>query len=139
KPSPPRLTPRAPQPAHATLPVPATPVPVFPDSNPYQYTYTVTGDEFYGRRTELQQLKRCLQQGIPLTVIGLQRTGKSSLVMESIRRLCQAAPYYHPIIFDFRSIRSESPQPEQDLTLEFVRSFASEIGDSELGKVVTEY
>ncbi|PYN93765.1 MAG: hypothetical protein DMD91_29360, partial [Candidatus Rokuibacteriota bacterium] len=56
--------------------------------SPYQYTYTVTGEAFYGRSRELEVIRRALvaDPPRPVAIQGLQRTGKSSLALESIAR-----------------------------------------------------
>jgi hypothetical protein len=90
--------------------------------NPYQYTYVVTGGDFYGREMELKRIRRALEQLTPVAIVGLQRTGKSSLALESIRRLTHNNPVYSVIKFDFRMLKSEGPNPDMDLAGEFARN-----------------
>jgi hypothetical protein len=106
--------------------------------NPYQYTYTVTGDGFYGRDIELRKVKRALSGGQPIAIIGLQRTGKSSLANESIRRYIEGSPQYLLIEYDFRRLKDEAPQQEEDLTLEFIRMMP-EIKDTGVEQALQKY
>ena len=58
---------------------PVAPVqPAVEPKNPYQYTYVVTGGDFYGREQELTRIRRALEHSTPVAIVGLQRTGKSS-------------------------------------------------------------
>lgn len=91
-------------------------------ANPYQYTYTVTGDSFYGRELELRRICRALDGGQPIAIMGLQRTGKSSLAKESIRRYTEGSPQYVVIEYDFRRLKDEALQQEEDLTMQFIRA-----------------
>lgn len=54
--------------------------------------------------------------------MGLQRAGKSSLAKESIRRYIEGSPQYNVIEYDFRRLKDEALQQEEDLTMEFVRA-----------------
>lgn len=107
--------------------------------NPYQYTYTVTGEQFYGRERELMRTRRALQSSRPVAIIGLQRTGKSSLALESIRRLRDETKSLNLVTFDFRRLRDETPMPQEDLALEFARQLATDIGNEETETVINTY
>lgn len=128
-----------------TAPPPAAPKPAISlaqpaePTNPYQYTYVVTGGDFYGREQELTRIRRALEHSTPVAIVGLQRTGKSSLALESIRRLTHANSAYTVIKYDFRRLRSEGPNPEEDLTLEFIRGMATEGSADEVEKQIESY
>ncbi len=107
-------------------------------TNPYQYTYTVTGDGFYGRQMELTRVRRALEGALPIALIGLQRTGKSSLARESIRRYTEGSPQYMVVEFDFRRLKDESPNPADDITLEFIRRLL-ELSGSATDQPLQEY
>jgi hypothetical protein len=57
--------------------------------NPYHFTSEVGPDQFRGRAEEIALAMNCLSQepSTPVALVGLQRTGKSSLAGEIIRRL----------------------------------------------------
>jgi hypothetical protein len=113
--------------------------PVAVDSNPYQITYAVTGAHFYGRTNELKRVKRNLEQGLPVAIVGQQRTGKSSLADESIVRMFGGNPSYTVIKFDLRRLKSEEFTPDADLALEFLRGMAKDISDSTLNKILDDH
>jgi hypothetical protein len=113
--------------------------PTSPGDNPYRYTYTVTGDRFYGRERELTRTKRALQSSRPVAIIGLQRTGKSSLALESIRQLKEQTKDFNVVTFDFRRLRDETLKPQEDLALEFARQLAVDLGNQETEALLTSY
>jgi AAA ATPase domain len=57
--------------------------------NPYHFTGEVLANKFCGRVRELEIAKSCLSQdpSTPVALVGLQRTGKSSLAAEIIRQM----------------------------------------------------
>lgn len=108
-------------------------------ANPYQYTYTVTGESFYGREMELRRIRRALDGGQPIAIMGLQRAGKSSLARESIRRYTEGSPQYVVIEYDFRRLKDEALLEEEDLTMQFIRALpeAREAGGDQISPPVT--
>src|SRR5262249_59307096 len=100
---------RAPaKPASATASASAVTV----TDSPYQYTYTVTGEAFYGRSRELEIIRRALvaDPARPVAIQGLQRTGKSSLALESIARHVGENKTAAVLTFDFRRLWPEGLQ-----------------------------
>src|SRR5258708_8165405 len=57
--------------------------------NPYHFTGEVLADKFRGRTREIEIARSCLNQdpSTPVALVGLQRTGKSSLASEIIRQM----------------------------------------------------
>jgi AAA+ ATPase superfamily predicted ATPase len=90
--------------------------------SPYQYTYTVTGDAFYGRDRELERIKLALVSDPPrpVAIVGLQRTGKSSLALESIRRNVELNTGTSVLSFDFRRLWQEGLKQEEDVAKELL-------------------
>lgn len=101
--------------------------------SPYQYTYTVTGDDFYGRNRELELIKRALiaEPPRPIAVQGLQRTGKSSLALESVRRHVEANQSCVTLRFDFRRLWQEGLKQSEDITKELLTQLAGDWGTSD--------
>jgi hypothetical protein len=101
--------------------------PIQPGNNPYQHTFTVTGEHFFGRERELLRIQQGLRStpAVPISIIGLQRAGKSSLARETIRRVAGDGDVYRVIEFDFRRFQSEPRGPEHDITTDFIRSLAT--------------
>ncbi len=62
--------------------------------NPYHFTGEVLAAKFRGRSREISVAKSCLSQNpsTPVALVGLQRTGKSSLGAEVIRQLLKEDP-----------------------------------------------
>jgi predicted AAA+ superfamily ATPase len=83
--------------------------------------------------------RRALQSSRPVAIIGLQRTGKSSLALESIRRLRDETKSLNLVTFDFRRLRDETLMPQEDLALEFARQLATDIGNEETESVINTY
>jgi AAA+ ATPase superfamily predicted ATPase len=54
--------------------------------NPFKYGTVVTGDDFVDRRQELQIMTRELASGKSIVLFSQRRVGKTSLIMEFIRR-----------------------------------------------------
>jgi hypothetical protein len=98
-----------------------------PGQNPYQYTFVVTGQNFFGRERELLRIQQGLRAtpAVPVSIIGLQRTGKSSLAKEAIRRIARDPDQYRVIEFDFRRLQSEPRGVDQDISFDFIRELAT--------------
>ena len=98
------------------------------DASPYQYTYTVTGNDFYGRERELGIIGRALTSDPPRPVLiqGLQRTGKSSLAVEGINRFVASHTSCIVLRFDFRRLWQEGLKPEEDIALELLTQLVSQ-------------
>lgn len=109
--------------------------------NPYQYTYTVTGHDFYGREGELQRIRRALEAvpSPPVVIMGLQRTGKSSLALESVRRLTAGTTPYSKVSYDFRGLSTEGVRPEQDITFELLDELAGDNANPDLQRIVGDF
>lgn len=95
--------------------------------NPFRYGCTVDG-EFFCPRPELEQgLASYIESGQHVVIVGERRTGKSSLVLETVRKMKGMALFY----VDFLSIRSRA-----ELCNRLVAALARlEDSDSWLGKV----
>src|SRR5256886_1079958 len=90
--------------------------------SPYQYTYTVTGEAFYGRSRELEIIRRALvaDPGRPVAIQGLQRTGKSSLALESIARHVGENKTAAVLKFYLRRLLQEGLKQDEDVTKELL-------------------
>jgi hypothetical protein len=55
--------------------------------NPFQFGKVVTGQEFCSRPELIQELRACLETGHNVAVLGERRTGKTSLIFETARRI----------------------------------------------------
>ena len=67
---------------------------------PFKYGVFVTGTDFCGREKELNLLKEYISSSMRVYIVGERRTGKSSLLMETARKM----PGYRFIYVDLRSI-----------------------------------
>ncbi len=109
--------------------------------SPYQYTYTVTGDAFYGRSRELELIRRALvaDPPRPVAIQGLQRTGKSSLALESIARHVGENKSSAVLKFDFRRLWQEGLKQDEDVTKELLSQLSDVPGEAKTGKVLGAY
>jgi hypothetical protein len=73
-----------------------------PLENPYHFSGAVGGDRFRGRRLEILNAKNSLtaKTPTPVALIGLERTGKSSLGDEVLRQLTETGKF-RPMRFEF--------------------------------------
>lgn len=65
--------------------------------NPFVYGRVVTGKEFFGRAKLLDRIQKHIRAGQNIVVFGERRVGKTSLIVEAIRRLglpCLKVDFY---------------------------------------------
>jgi len=105
--------------------------------SPYQYTYTVTGEAFYGRSRELEIIRRALvaDPARPVAIQGLQRTGKSSLALESIARHVGENKTAAVLKFDFRRLWQEGLKQDEDVTKELLGQLSDAPAEAKADKV----
>jgi hypothetical protein len=105
--------------------------------SPYQYTYTVTGEAFYGRSRELEIIRRALvaDPARPVAIQGLQRTGKSSLALESIARHVGENKTAAVLKFDFRRLWQEGLKQDEDVTKELLSQLSEAPAEAKPDKV----
>ena len=105
--------------------------------SPYQYTYTVTGEAFYGRSRELEIIRRALvaDPARPVAIQGLQRTGKSSLALESIARHVGENKTAAVLKFDFRRLWQEGLKQDEDVTKELLGQLSEAPAEAKADKV----
>jgi len=105
--------------------------------SPYQYTYTVTGEAFYGRSRELEIIRRALvaDPARPVAIQGLQRTGKSSLSLESIARHVGENKTAAVLKFDFRRLWQEGLKQDEDVTKELLSQLSEAPAEAKADKV----
>src|SRR5262249_1543278 len=118
-----------PAPAKATSAAAKTPsaTSITVTDSPYQYTYTVTGEAFYGRNRALAVIRRALAAAPPrpVAIQGLQRTGKSSLALESIARHVGPDKSSPVVKFDFRRLWQEGLKQDEDITKELLTQLSA--------------
>ncbi len=136
--------PVAPAPAAEAEPVPAkapSATSITVTDSPYQYTYTVTGEAFYGRSRELEVIRRALvaDPPRPVAIQGLQRTGKSSLALESIARHVGENKSAAVLRFDFRRLWQEGLKQDEDVTKELLTQLSDVPGDAKTERVRGAY
>src|SRR5262245_56166360 len=109
--------------------------------SPYQYTYTVTGEAFYGRSRELEVIRRALiaDPPRPVAIQGLQRTGKSSLALESIARHVGENKTAAVLRFDFRRLWQEGLKQNEDITKELLTQLSDAPDESKTDRVRGAY
>lgn len=72
--------------------------------NPFSYGKTVDGPFFYGRATELEEIKLSMRNATNLIVYSPRRTGKSSLALKALKDLESEG---HPVVYiDFFKVSS---------------------------------
>ena len=129
--------------SETTSPIATTPAATIPTvtDSPYQYTYTVGGDAFYGRDRELDRIRRALvsEPPRPVAIQGLQRTGKSSLALECIARLVSGNDSYIVLLFDFRRLWQEGLKQDEDVTKELLTQLATTRNDPGTERVLDAY
>ncbi|ANA41793.1 hypothetical protein A2G06_16785 (plasmid) [Geobacter anodireducens] len=65
--------------------------------NPFVYGRVVTGEEFFGRSKLIERIQGYIRTGQNIVVFGERRVGKTSLIVEAIRRLglpCLKVDFY---------------------------------------------
>ncbi len=67
--------------------------------NPYDFNFTARSEMFKGRSTEIDQLLMSIQNGVHVSVFGLQRIGKTSLVEEALTERARHNSRMKPIVF----------------------------------------
>ncbi|MDD4554668.1 MAG: ATP-binding protein [Bacteroidales bacterium] len=72
--------------------------------NPFSYGKTVDGPFFYGRETELEEIKLSMRNATNLIIYSPRRIGKSSLVLKALKDLEHEG---HPVVYiDFFKVSS---------------------------------
>lgn len=72
--------------------------------NPFEYRLIAKGKNFIDREKELETIERSVKSGQNITLYSPRRFGKSSLILESYRRLGEVIPIY----IDFNKVNSVS-------------------------------
>lgn len=55
--------------------------------NPFVYGRVITGKEFFGRAKLIKHIQGYIRSGQHVVIFGERRIGKTSLIVEAIRRL----------------------------------------------------
>ena len=72
--------------------------------NPFSYGKTVDGPFFYGRDTELDEIRLSMRNATNLIIYSPRRIGKSSLVLKALKDLENEG---HPVVYiDFFKVSS---------------------------------
>ena len=92
--------------------------------NTYRQTSPVESSEFYGREISLQRIRDALDTRSPLMILGLRKSGKTSLMKESGRRYRSSV--HHFIYADLERL----PAPPDRSIPELLGDLVDQISDS---------